>query len=181
MKKIINSVPRIESHCLRAQTSRQYISCEKSLADLYRDYKNIRTNVSLPFASQSTFNRIFNRDFNISFHIPKKDQCDLCESFNNADEEGKQKIIQAYEIHLKEKELARREKEKDKTRNDNTIIAVYDLQAVMPVPKGQISVFYYKSIINCFNFTVSDLHAKDVECYFWNEIEDKRGATETAF
>lgn len=48
----------------------------------------------------------------------------------------------------------------------------------MPVPKGQISVFYYKSRINSFNFTVSDLHAKDVECYFCNEIEGKRGATE---
>lgn len=34
---------------------------------------------------------------------------------------------------------------------NGTYVAVYDLQAVMPIPKGQISSFYYKSKINCFN------------------------------
>lgn len=179
VKKFISAIPRVESHYLRAQTSREYIQCDKSLADLYRDYKNKFIEENLPFASASTFNRIFNKDFNISFHTPKKDQCDLCETFKNADEDGKQSIIEAYRKHLKEKDLSRREKEKDKNAKiDSTIVAVYDLQAVMPIPKGQISLFYYKSRINCFNFTVSDLYAKNVECYFWDETEGKRGANE---
>lgn len=178
VKRFINTIPRIESHYLRAQTSREYIQCDKSLADLYRDYKEDRVKENLPFASTSTFNRIFNKDFNISFHTPKKDQCDLCESYKNADEEGKQKIIELFEKHLKEKELSREEKGKDKARVDDTIVAVYDLQAVMPIPKGQISVFFYKSRINCFNFTVSDLHVKNVDCFFWDETEGKRGAVE---
>lgn len=61
----INSVPRIESHYLRAQTTREFISSDKCLADLYRDLKSIRENNGLPFATVSTFNRIFNTDFNI--------------------------------------------------------------------------------------------------------------------
>lgn len=48
----------------------------------------------------------------------------------------------------------------------------------MPVPKGQISSFYYKSKLNCYNFTISDLNAKHVDCYFWNETEGKRDAVE---
>lgn len=48
---------------------------------------------------------------------------------------------EAYEQHLKEKVLSRSEKEYDKKRTD-AIIAVYDLQAVMQVPKGQVSVFF---------------------------------------
>lgn len=174
----INSLPRIESHYLRAQTTREFICSDKSLADLYRDYKALRENQGLLFASASTFNRIFNTDFNISFFIPKKDQCDLCESYKNSDEEGKQKLHEKYDQHLKEKTLARTEKDNDKNRSDGTIVAVYDLQAVMQVPKGQVSLFFYKSRINCLNFTVSDLNAKNVVCYFWDETEGARGAVE---
>ncbi|CAG4964419.1 unnamed protein product [Parnassius apollo] len=38
----INSIPKIEFHYLRAQTKRQYISSKKSLADIYRAYKQRR-------------------------------------------------------------------------------------------------------------------------------------------
>ncbi|XP_050548363.1 uncharacterized protein LOC126910004 [Daktulosphaira vitifoliae] len=48
----------------------------------------------------------------------------------------------------------------------------------MQVLKGQISMFFYKSRINCLNFTVSDLNAKDVTCYFWDETEGSRRAVE---
>ena len=124
------------------------------------------------------FNRIFNGEFNISFHVPKKDQCDFCESFNNFDENGKLELLKSFDLHQKEKELSRKEKEKDKNNVDGTHVFVYDLQAVMPVPKGQVSSFYYKSKVNCYNFTISDLHAKNVDCYVWNETEGKRGAVE---
>ncbi|CAH2091878.1 unnamed protein product [Euphydryas editha] len=173
-----NYRPVIESHYLRAQTTREFISSDKSLADIYRDYKRLRERDELPVATSSTFNRIFNTEFNISFFVPKKDQCDLCERFKNSDEKEKRKLIQEYEEHLKEKTLARTEKENDKNRKDGTVVAVYDLQAVLQIPKGQISLFFYKSRINCLNFTISDLRAKDVICYFWDETEGKRGAVE---
>jgi len=174
----INTIPWIESHYLRAQTTREFISSDKCLADLYRDYKSTRENNGLPFATVSTFNRIFNTDFNISFFVPNKDQCDVCECYKNANDEEKRKLSQNYEQHLKEKTLARIEKENDKQRTDGTIVAVYDLQAVMQVPKGQVSLFFYKSRINCLNFTVSDLNVKNVVCYFWDETEASRGAVE---
>ena len=81
------------------------------------------------------FNRIFNGEFNISFHVPKKDQCDFCESFNNSDENGKLELLKSFDLHQKEKELSRKEKEKDENNVDGTHVFVYDLQAVMPVPK----------------------------------------------
>ncbi|CAG4946315.1 unnamed protein product [Parnassius apollo] len=174
----INSIPKIESHYLRAQTKRQYISSEKSLADIYRDYKQLREKDGLAIATSSTFNRIFNTEFNISFFVPNKDQCDLCERYKNSDSEEKRNLSQEYEQHQKEKVLARNEKDNDKSRADGTIVAVYDLQAVLQIPKGQISLFFYKSRINCFNFTISDLRAKEVMCYFWDETEGKRGPIE---
>lgn len=179
VKKFIDAIPRIESHYLRAQTTREYIEGGKSLADLYRDYKEDRERQQLPFANAVMFNRIFNGEYNISFFVPKKDQCDVCESFQNADDAGKEKLSVSYNLHQREKELSRLEKTKDKNNASNAYqVAVYDLQAVLPIPRSQVSVFYYKSKLNCYNFTISDLHAKNVDCYFWNEIEGKRGAVE---
>lgn len=107
VKDFINSIPRIESHYLRAQTTREFIASDKSLADIYRDYKKLREEDGLPVAKSSTFSRIFNTEFNISFFVPKKDQCDLCERYKNSNEEEKCKLIQEYEEHLKEKKFAR--------------------------------------------------------------------------
>lgn len=178
VRNFINKIPRVESHYLRAQTKREYIESGKSLADLHRDYKEERLSQGLNFANSVMFNRIFNGEFNIGFHSPKKDQCDLCESYKNSDNEGKLKLQESYDLHLKEKVLSRNEKDADKLNQDGVHVAVYDLQAVMPVPKGLVSSFYYKSKLNCYNFTISDLNLKNVDCYFWNESEGKRGANE---
>ncbi|KAL3279144.1 hypothetical protein HHI36_016658 [Cryptolaemus montrouzieri] len=50
----------------------------------------------------------------------------------------------------KRKHLSRIEKENDKKKTD-TVVAAYDLQAVFECPKGEISVFYYKSKLNVLN------------------------------
>lgn len=48
-------------------------------------------------------------------------------------------------------------KDKENAGKGEILLAVYDLQAVLPVPMGQTSAFFYKSRLNCFNFTVSIL------------------------
>ncbi|CAB3231730.1 unnamed protein product [Arctia plantaginis] len=72
---------------------------------------------------------------------PKKDMCDVCAIFKNSD--NKENLKDEYNKHLKEKELCRAEKAKDK-EDENIVTAVYDLQAVFQCPKGDVSVFYYK-------------------------------------
>lgn len=37
----IKSIPRIESHYLRAQTTKEFIDGGKTIADLHRDYQHI--------------------------------------------------------------------------------------------------------------------------------------------
>jgi len=56
-------------------------------------------------------------------------------------------------LHRDEKNLSRTEKAKE--MGSKIALATFDLQAVMPVPTGQSSAFFYKSRLNCFNFTVS--------------------------
>lgn len=95
------------------------------------------------------FNRVFNQEFNISFFIPRKEQCDLCESYKNADDDQNLSLFGVYNIrvHQEEKELARKENDPDKKKLN---VAVYDLQAVLPLPKGLACCFYYKNKIYCY-------------------------------
>lgn len=156
----INSIPRIESHYTRANTSREFIDGGLTIKEMHRNYLSSRE--SMQSANYDMYARIFNTEFNVSFFIPKKDQCDLCESYNNSTGEDKLKLQKPYEEHQKQKDLSRKEKSKDvettKNGDDETIVAIYDLQAVIPVPTGNSSAFFYKSKLNCLNFTVSILH-----------------------
>lgn len=154
----INSISRIESHYLRANTTREFIDGGLTIADLHRDYKKNRESINKPAANYDTYFRIFNNEFNISFFIPKKDQCDQCESYKNAVGIEKENLEEKYKEHHRQKELTRTEKKKDIETckmAENNIVAIYDLQAVMPVPIGESSAFFYKSKLNCLNLTVS--------------------------
>lgn len=181
VKEHIESIPRIESHYLRKQTTKQYIDGGKTLTDLFNDYKKDCISRNVPHVKIHTYRKIFKSDYNIGFFVPKKDQCDDCVAYKNADAAGKEAMKDLHENHLKEKQLSRNEKEQDKKDIGPTrIVSCYDLQAVMTVPKGDVSIFYYKSKLNCLNFTISELGKDHTECYFWTEVEGNRGVNEIA-
>jgi len=43
---------------------------------------------------------------------------------------------------------------------NKAVLAVYDLQAVILLPKGECSAFYYSSKLNNLNFTITALIKK---------------------
>lgn len=177
IKNHINSIPRIESHYCRASTSREYIEGGLSIAQLHRDYVTKCQSENFPHADYQIYYNIFTKEYNISFWSPKKDQCEDCAAYNNAEDKDPLKI--RYFSHLEEKDLVRKEKELDKKNaSEKCIIAVYDLQAVMPCPRGDVSNFYYISKLNVLNFTIYELGSKDVNCYVWHEGEGARGVNE---
>lgn len=97
--------------------------------------------------------KIFTNNFNIGFFQPKKDQCEDCTSFGNATENDKAELKEKFHAHLKEKNLARQNKEDDKKFTpDNLycivscIVAIYDLQAAMPCPTIHYSSLCIRSL-----------------------------------
>ncbi|KAL0882683.1 hypothetical protein ABMA27_001109 [Loxostege sticticalis] len=179
IRQHIQSIPKVESHYCRASTSREYIDGSKNMTDLHTDYVNECKAKGTPYGNYVMYNRIFNSEFNLSFHNPKKDQCEDCAAFHNAIGEEKERLRESYELHLKEKELTRKEKETDKKDTlENVIVAVYDLEATLSCPRGDVSNFNYVSKINVYNFTIRDLKSGAVDCYVWHEVESKRGAIE---
>lgn len=189
VKQHINSIPRVESHYCRSSSKKEYIPGGNTVAGLYSDYRKKQESENVPFVSEQVYRNIFNTQFNISFHIPKKDQCDLCEKYKNTindenlDEEQEDvvKLKYEHEVHMIEKNLGRGEKDNDIDKlksTPNLVIAIFDLQAVLQCPRGDVSSFYYHSKLNSFNLTVYDVATKEVDCYVWNETEGKRGADE---
>lgn len=155
----INSVPRVESHYLRANTTREFVDGGLCIAEMFRNYQEMQNNANKAAANYETYARIFNNEFNIGFFVPRKDQCDVCEAYKNATATEKENLESAYQLHQTEKKLSRDEKVRDKKTacevGSNMVVATYDLQAVLPVPVGQTSAFFYKSRLNCYNLTVS--------------------------
>lgn len=176
IRQHIDSVPRIPSHYCRANTNREFIEGGLTVADLHRSYKKLREEAQKDAGNYVLYHKIFNEEFNISFFTPKKDQCELCVSYENATETDKETMKDKFENHLQQKELSRTEKQNDK--ESQNFVAVYDLQAVLPCPKGNTSSFYYISKLNVFNFTVYDIKTNAVVCYVWNEAQGNRGANE---
>ncbi|CAH1110705.1 unnamed protein product [Psylliodes chrysocephalus] len=95
IKEFIASIPRIESHYLRAQSNKEYIEGGKTIADLQREYQM---------------------------------QCEIANK--------------PY------------------------------------VPKGDLSVFYYRSKLNTMNLTVTGLAEDETLCFVWHEGEGGKGVTE---
>ena len=73
--------------------------------------------------------------------------------------------------------MSRKEKALYKTTTDS-VVAMYDLQAVMQLPKGDVSVFYYKSKLNVLNFTIYDIKTNSCQCFVWDESNGHRGVNE---
>lgn len=97
IRRHIESNPKIESHYLRENTTRDYIEGGKTIADLHCDYKNVcKQKKKRPYGNYVMYHKIFNDEFNISMFTPKKDQCELCHSFNTAEGADKEKIIDKY-------------------------------------------------------------------------------------
>lgn len=177
IKAHIDSIPKIESHYLRANTSRLFIDGSKTVADIHRDYVSKCKEDNAPFGNYSMFYKVFTEDYNISFFTPKKDQCDTCATYENASQTEKNSLQEKYDEHQVEKVLSRSEKACDKA-SSNAAVAVYDLQAVFQLPKGDVSLFYYKSKLNVLNFTIYDLKSNNCECYVWDESNGHRGVNE---
>uniref|UniRef100_A0A6P7G4W5 Uncharacterized protein LOC114337687 n=1 Tax=Diabrotica virgifera virgifera TaxID=50390 RepID=A0A6P7G4W5_DIAVI len=180
----IQSIPKIESHYLRASTTKEYIDGSKNIKDLFNDFKLKQKHDNRDAGTYSIYYKLFTTEFNLSFFQPKNDQCDLCTSYNNSTADQKKDLEEKYQTHIKEKNCIEKFNDRSKI-NKNIKVVVFDLEAVLQCPRGNSSSFYYKSKLNCYNLTLTELASqefnvayKNVHCYFWSESEAKRGAIE---
>ncbi|CAC5415816.1 unnamed protein product [Mytilus coruscus] len=135
----INSFPRIDSHYC-------------VIPEKYHTYKNI-----------------FNLEFNLGFHNPKKDRCDLCEEYksNKLINQVSEDLKMKYELHIVGKSNSKVERDND--RSSEKAVLCFDMENIITCPRANILNFFYKRKLNVFNLTG---HLSLNECAYnaiWSE------------
>ncbi|XP_072398779.1 uncharacterized protein [Diabrotica undecimpunctata] len=165
----IESFPHVESHYCRANSQRQYLDSSLTIKKMYELYTEVCISSSKQPVKESFYRSTFSNQYNLHFHVPKKDRCDLCEEVkvqtqNDTLTEEKKS---AFERHIQNKITCRENKNKD--RETQTTFLVFDLQNVLSCPHAEVSNFYYKSKLNVYNLTAILSSTKQVYCSLWHE------------
>ncbi|KAK3920097.1 Proteasome subunit beta type-2 [Frankliniella fusca] len=153
-----------------------------------RHYVNWAKSKNLPpsaVANIRQYEDIVNSHFNLGFFKPKKDQCKLCCLMRSKDNtpEVREKYKQQRIAHIKNKDLLKRIKDRDKAAADkdrSIALCSFDLQKQLTCPKSEASPFYYSSKLNVFNFTVFHSVHRLGFCYLWHEGMAKKGSDEVS-
>lgn len=178
----IQLFPAVESHYVRKDSTRQYLSELLTVSKMYRLYQTWvqEGNYDCPVASKRQYETIFNTKFNYSFFRPKKDQCSTCTLYRDADPVRQETLQEKYDKHQKNKDRVRQIKKQEKESIDpsHTTIAIFDLEKVLNIPQSQVGIFHYKRKYPIYNFTVFDSTRLKGHCYVWHYTIAKRGAVE---
>ncbi|KAK3908516.1 LOW QUALITY PROTEIN: Glutamine-rich protein 2, partial [Frankliniella fusca] len=184
IRQHINLYPRVPSHYCRERSQREYLEWALSLKRMSNQYVEWCKETNVPaaaVASRRQYITVLCSEFNISFFKPKKDQCALCRLIKTSNREEREKFKDKFVKHQSNKKLARKELKEAKEAgiNDSSIkVIAFDLQKVLPIPKSEVSVFFFFTKINFLSTTLFDLVRKEGVCHLWHEAVAKRGANE---
>lgn len=128
------------------------------------------------------YSKIFNSfEPQLSFFIPKKDQCFLGNAYYAATD--KTEIKTNWDQHKHREKVAMEIKFDDKLKSalDNGLTfrtISFDLQAILSLPFAGDNQLYYRRKLNVYNFTIFDSFKNDGYCYVWDEYNGKKGSAE---
>ena len=179
----IKSFPALDSHYCRARSAKKYLDATLNVSKMYDLYVEECIEKEIEPVKASYYRHIFDTEFNLSFHRPKKDFCCFCHQYENSLAEDKERLRAKYDAHQKRKQDARNAKEKYKVEavdNKDLLVATFDLQAVLPSPKLNVSSVYYKRKLSTYNLTVYCLADHSCSCFMWHEGTAGRGSSEIA-
>ena len=175
VRKHIKSFPTMEPHYVR----RLFLGADLNIKKMYELYVEQCKVTGLPSVKEGVYRRVFCDEFNMSFHVPKKDACAKCEQYENADD--KRPLEEEHLLHIARKKQAQDEKSADKlraTENSEWHALTVDLQSVLSTPCGHVSSLYYSRKLSVYNFTLYNQVNGDGFCICWNETQAQRGANE---
>ncbi|KAL4706739.1 hypothetical protein ACJJTC_014494 [Scirpophaga incertulas] len=141
LRRHIESFQCMESHYTRRDTNKKYLAADLNIRKMYTLYKQLCQKENIEAVNELTYPRVFATEYNLSFFVPKKDQCTICTNYERADKEKKALFQKVYTEHIQRKNKCNAEKEKDKERaNDdcNFISVSFDLQAIVQIPHSNI-------------------------------------------
>lgn len=134
---------------------------------MYKLYLEIYSENPVKF---NIYRKIFNTEYNIAFHKPKKDRCDFCEEIKQKSTLTDEEQIK-YKDHMNRKIECKEERDKDRKIevNKNVVIISFDLENVFALPKANVSNFFYKRKFSVYNLTAHCSANNKTYCAFWHE------------
>ena len=187
IKRHIESFPSYESHYCRTKSSKKYLSPSLTISQMYCMYVDKCRAENITPTKDHMYRKVFNENFNLSFHPPTKDTCDKCDSIKaslkTANEEEKKILESQKESHLAKADAVYHQKRLDKEhaeQSDDCIMATFDLQKVLPCPLLRTGIAYYKRQLAVYNLTVYETtkNGSKAYCFMWNETIAGRGSQE---
>lgn len=173
------SLPALPSHYCRKDSTKLYLPTEfKNIKNLYRIYKEDRVSKGMNVVGEKVFRNIFNKEFNLGFHVPKKDKCLKCLKY-----EGRAKVEPEIITHLEEKEASKRRLQVHRElvkQNPAIICTSFDLQKVLNTPHGNSMLLFYSRKYAVYNLCFYESVTRNGFCYIWGETQGKRGGDEIA-
>ncbi|CAF4890888.1 unnamed protein product [Pieris macdunnoughi] len=169
---------------LHESTNRMYLAPDLGLSKLFSLYKE-----ETPPSEQVSnfmFRKVFNQQFNLSFHAPITDSCKKCDNFKIKIEAEKTSVKKdeldsQRKLHLLKAESARNNFKIDKNRpandSDFTVI-VFDFMKTLPTPVISTGIFYYKRQLWPYCLGIHNAHNDEVTMYVWDETIASRGPME---
>jgi hypothetical protein len=109
----INSFPAYQSHyCRKDNPNRKFLSPELNLRKMYHLYVEKCSSLNTSAVKEHYYRHIFNTEFNLAFHVPRKDTCMKCDRYLQlinleSDEQVKADLNSSHDQHLQQAEKAR--------------------------------------------------------------------------
>lgn len=142
----IASFDTVESHYCRKDSKRLYLPSDLSISEMYRYYKDAEIAAERTPCKVGLYRYIFNTEFNLAFHKPRKDLCGFCYKFERASAEEKQQLQQAYDDHQFNKERSRMALAKAKENAKNSPLtyhtATFDMEKILTCPDLNLKDLY---------------------------------------
>ncbi|CAG9793858.1 unnamed protein product [Diatraea saccharalis] len=187
LKLFIEMLPAVPSHYCRNKSTKVYLPQEfQNISFLYLQYVNYvkENNPESSVLSKRVFRNIFKKDFNIGFHLPKKDKCAFCEKCKNLSPEHKIIFEQTpeYKNHILDKEKCKQlfleDQKMSKLTDSNSLCVSFDLEKVLNTPHGKSVTLYYSRKYAYYNESIYESGTREGYCYLWGERDGKRGCNE---
>ncbi|CAG9773458.1 unnamed protein product [Ceutorhynchus assimilis] len=181
----IKMLPAVPSHYCRKQSTRKYLPSElKNVTNLHRLYKTYQEKENKTFVSLAVFKKNFHDEFNMTFHVPRKDKSVLCEQFNRLIGPHSEDETEKFTGHILEKEQMKIKFLEDqglsnsKENNNCLLCTSFDLQKVLGTPHVDNFLIGFTSRYAVYNLTFYESGTRNVECFLWEESQGKKGANE---
>lgn len=183
----ISGLPTVVSHYSRTDNKhRKYLDADLSIAELHRRF--IASNPDLKnVISYEKMRETFNFDFNLSFGVPRKDICNVCEKFKveiesakvNNDHVRVKQLNTEKELHQRKAEVFfEKLKNAEKDKDGCTLNLCFDFQKNLPLPVTNIQDEYYRRQLWLHNFGIHNINNGTASMYLFTENYAHKGPNE---